>query len=182
MKIKTTDYRNINERLDYKNITYLNDLSKIKDLKLSLSDYDIFLEYRYENYWSTYRLMDLENGNQNASNPNKTNEFSEETTYTVWLRKINSPEFLQNFIKKVLEIQSEKDDDLYFYEFLEVTGYDYIGAGELDQFYRFLGGKRSDLEVLYNEQNLDGAGNYIDLIDYEQLDCEELLIGYLKKK
>ena len=174
-------HNNINDCLDYNNIVYLKNLSKITELELSLSDYDIFLEYRYENYWSTYRLIELEHGNQTLSNSNKTKEFSEETTYTVWLRKINSPEFLQNFINKVIELQSEKDDDLYFYEFLEVTGYDYMGAGELDQFYRFLGGKRSDLEVLYNEQNLDGAGNYINLIDYEQLDSEELLIGYLKK-
>lgn len=175
-------HKNINERLDYENIVYLNDLSKIAELELSLSDYDIFLEYRYENYWSTYRLIEFEDGNQALSNSDKAKEFSEETTYTVWLRKINSQEFLQNFINKVKEIQSERDDDLYFFEFLEETGYDYMGAGELDQFYRFLGGKRTDLEVLYNEQNLDGAGNYIDLIDYEQLDREELLIGYLRKK
>ena len=83
-------HRNINDLIDYNNIVYLQDLSKIAELELSLSDYDFFLEYRYENYWSTYRLIGSEESNQTNSAVNQTNEFSGETTYTVWLRKINS--------------------------------------------------------------------------------------------
>lgn len=173
-------YKNINDRVDYDNIIYLEDLSKIKDLEIT--DYDFFLEYRYENYWSTYRLIESEESNQTNSTVDKTNEFSGETTYTVWLRKINSPEFLESIKNKVTELQSEQEEEVWLHEFLEVMRYDYMGVGELDEFYFSFGGKRADLEVLYNEQNLDGAGNYINLMDYEQLDREELRIGYLKKK
>ena len=173
-------HKNINDRVDYDNIIYLEDLSKIKDLEIT--DYDFFLEYRYENYWSTYRLIESEESNQTNSAVNQTNEFSGETTYTVWLRKINSPEFLESIKNKVIEFQSEQEGETWLYEFLEWTGYDEIGVGELDEFYFSFGGKKADLEVLYNEQDLDGAGNYINLMDYEQLDNEELLIGYLKKK
>jgi len=172
--------KNINDRVDYDNIIYLEDLSKIIDLEIT--DYDFFLEYRYENYWSTYRLIESEESNQTNSAVNKSNEFSGKTTYTVWLRKINSPEFLQNFINKVTELQSEPEEEVWLYEFLEVMRYDSMGVGELDEFYFSFGGKKADLEVLYNEQDLDRAGNYINLIDYEQLDREDLRIGYLKKR
>ena len=86
------------------------------------------------------------------------------------------------WINKVTELQSEPEEEVWLYEFLEVMRYDSMGVGELDEFYFSFGGKKADLEVLYNEQDLDRAGNYINLIDYEQLDREDLRIGYLKKR
>ena len=193
-------YKNINDTFDYDNIVF-EDFSKIKDL--DLNDYDFFLQYKYEHRWSCFQC---EKSDENKSTEkiseydedehvrdgnydpeyvedmfDETNEVYDEWSYSIWLSKINSSEFLQKLVKKLDECQRELDEDFSFQEFIEWTEYDDFGVHTKEGFYEHLGGNLCDLEEIYDELDIDEKGNLIDWYSYGQLDEEYLELGYRKK-
>ena len=111
----------------------------------------------------------------------ETNEVHDEWSYSIWLSKINSSEFLQKLVKKLDECQRELDEDFSFQEFIEWTEYDDFGVHTKEGFYEYLGGNLCDLEEIYDELDIDAKGNLIDWYSYGQLDEEYLELGYRKK-
>tara|TARA_B100001778_G_scaffold314265_1_gene299366 strand:+ start:447 stop:1049 length:603 start_codon:yes stop_codon:yes gene_type:complete len=196
-------YKNINDTFDYDNIVYFKyDLSKIKDL--DLKEYDFFLEYKYEHRWSCFQCKksddnistdkiseydEDEHVRDGRYDPeyveemfDETNEVHDGWSYSIWLSKINSSEFLQNLVKKVDECQSDLgEEDFTFQEFIEWTEYDDYGVHSKEDFYEHLGGNLNDLECLEDELDIDEKGNLIDWYSYGQLDEEYLQLGYRKK-
>ena len=174
-------YKNINDTFDYDSIVYFKyDLSKIKDL--DLKEYDFFLEYKYEHRWSCFQCKKshdnistdkiseydedehVRDGNDDPEYVeemfDETNEVHDGWSYSIWLSKINSSEFLQNLVKKVDECQRDLgEEDFSFQEFIEWTEYDDYGVHSKEDFYEHLGGNLNDLECLEDELDIDEKGN-----------------------
>ena len=195
-------YKNINDTFDYDNIVF-EDFFKIKEL--NLNDYDFFLQYKYEHRGSCFQCekSDENKSTEKISEYNEyehvrdgnydpdyveemfdeTNEVHDEWSYSIWLCKINSIEFLQKLVKKYDECLSklEFNTKLSFKEFMELTEYEDFGVHTKEDFYEHLGGNLDDLEEIYYDIDIDEKGNLIEWYTYSLLDEEYLEFGYRKK-
>jgi antitoxin component YwqK of YwqJK toxin-antitoxin module len=200
-------YKKIDTIFDYNDITFFqDDLKEIIDLDFEKNDIELYLGYKYEHRWSVFQCIKSEE-NKSTKKISKydedehvrdgkydpeyvkesfdeTNEVHDGYSYSVWLSKINSNEFITNFQEKIKSLKDHPDwkdeESFYFSEFIEWIEH-HDNCPVLDDLYDNMGGNRNDLTSVLDEVDIDDEGNLISWYSYGQLDTEYFQIGYRKK-
>jgi len=181
-------YKNINDSIDYKGITFLNphdELSPILDL--DIEKHQFYLHFKTEYKGCSYQCMksdenkttekisefnedehvrmgdlDIEGGGFYRDDFDETNEVHDGRVNVISLTQINSIDFIKRMFNKIKECQSELGENISFTEF-----YNWIELDE-DNYIRM------ELDERFNDfiEKLNGNNENFNLI-YDEIEIDE---------
>lgn len=182
------NYKNINDSIDYKGITFLNphdELSPILDL--DIEKHQFYLHFKTEYKGCSYQCMksdenkttekisefnedehvrmgdlDIEGGGFYRDDFDETNEVHDGRVNVISLTQINSIDFIKRMFNKIKECQSELGENISFTEF-----YNWIELDE-DNYIRM------ELDERFNDfiEKLNGNNENFNLI-YDEIEIDE---------
>ena len=109
-----------------------------------------------------------------------TIKVNEGTTYSIYLRKLVSKDFIDNFFNKLKEFYHSNGNDinLSLDEFFEESDIELWGLTSYEDLIDNMGGDSSDYEVIHDSTDIDEEYNLIKWFSYEQLMDGEFFVGY----
>ena len=188
----------------FKDIKFVELLGEMIDVYDNNPNVEWFFGYKFKYRWSCFQCIKSDENKSTIKiseynedehvrdgnyDPEYVEEMFDETTevydgwsYSIWLSKIISKEFISSFFGKIKDhYNSYKGSDIKYEsinEFMEKLN---INMGSVETYLDFvenLGGDSDDYEVMYDETDIDEHGNLIKWFSYGQLDEEDLLFGY----
>ena len=180
----------------YLNVHFVNDLSEILELDFDNNDIELFFGFKSVYEGSCYQCIKHENNTKSekistfnegehirdVSEFDVEEEFDETCevfdgrSYSVWLKKIKSREFIVSFMKKIRDYCSKNDGDIS--DFLLENNCEVMGSDDLEEVYIKLGGNPEDYETIFDDMDIDDKGNLINWFSYNQIEEEYFQIGY----
>lgn len=180
----------------YLNIHFVDDLSEILELDFDNNDIELFFGFKSVYEGSCYQCIKHETNTKSekistfnegehirdVSEFDVEEEFDETCevfdgrSYSVWLKKIKSREFIVNFMKKIRDYCSKNDGDIS--DFLLENNCEVMGSDDLEEIYIKLGGNPEDYETIFDDMDIDDKGNLINWFSYNQIEEEYFQIGY----